>query len=83
MKIVTKAQSKNTILQFVNQKFCNGALEKRKLITVNKTKLGFQPDNTPYVSENLVTFNQHLAWQCREPKRAKLIHSCVGVQRML
>ena len=66
-----KANPKNTIVQFVNQKFCNDALEKKKkLMSLNKTELGFKPDVALYISENLTTFNQRLAWQCREPKRA-------------
>ena len=45
-------------------------------MSVNKTELGFKPDVTVYISENLIPFNQRLAWQCREVKRARLIHSC-------
>ena len=37
--------------------------------------MGFKPDVALYTSENLTPFNQHLAWQCRKLKRAKLIHS--------
>ena len=43
---------------------------------LNKTELGFKPDVALYISENLTPLNQHLAWQCRELKRARLIHSC-------
>ena len=39
-------------------------------------ELGFKPDVALYISENLTPFNQRLAWQCRELKRARLIHSC-------
>ena len=28
-----------------------------------------------YMSENLTPYNQHLAWKCRELKRAGVIHS--------
>ena len=73
-----KANPKNTIVRFVNRKFCNIALEKKKqLMSLNKTELGFKPDVALYISENLTPFNQHLAWQCRELKRARLIHSFV------
>ena len=65
------------IVWFVNRKFCNDALEKNKqLMSLNKTELGFKPDVALYISENLTPFNQRLAWQCRELKRARLIHSC-------
>ena len=39
-------------------------------------ELGFKPDFALYISKNLTLFNLHLAWQCRELKRTKLIHSC-------
>ena len=72
-----KANPKNTIVRFVNRKFCNIALEKKKqLMSLNKTELGFKPDVALYISENLTPLNQRLAWQCRELKRARLIHSC-------
>ena len=46
-------------------------------MSLNKTEVGFKPDIALYISENLLTpFNQCLAWQCRELKRARLIHSC-------
>ena len=45
-------------------------------MSVNKIELGFKPDVALYISENLTPFNQHLAWQCRECQRVKLIHSC-------
>ena len=38
-------------------------------------RLGFKPDVALYISENLTPFNKRLPWQCRELKRAKLIHS--------
>ena len=61
-----KANPKNTIVRFVNRKFCNDALEKNKqLMSLNKTEMGFKPDISLYISENLTPFNQRLAWQCR------------------
>ena len=73
-----KANPKNTIVRFVNRKFCNIALEKKKqLMSLNKTELGLnQMLPGLYISENLTPLNQRLAWQCRELKRAILIHSC-------
>ena len=38
-------------------------------------KLGFQSDARISVSENLTSYNQYLAWKCRELKRAGKI-SC-------
>ena len=43
-------------------------------MSVNKTELSFKPDVSLYISENLTTFNQRLAWKRRELKRARLIH---------
>ena len=71
-----KANPKNTIVRFVNRKFCNDALEKKKQLSLNKTELGFKPDVALYISENLTPFNQRLPWQCRELKRGRLIHGC-------
>ena len=45
-------------------------------MSLNKTELGFKPDVALYISENLTPLNQRLAWQSRELKRARLIHSC-------
>lgn len=36
----------------------------------------FMPDVALYISENLTPFNQHLTAQCRELRRANLIHNC-------
>ena len=44
-------------------------------MSLNKTELDFKPDVALYISENLTPFNQRLAWQCRELKRARLTHS--------
>ena len=64
----------STILRFVNRKFCNVILEKKKLLkNIDKSKLSFANDTKIYVSENLTPYNQHLAWKCRELKRAKKI----------
>ena len=51
-------------------------MEKNKNITsLNKSKFGFKPYVALYISENLTPFNQYLAGQCRDLKRARLIHS--------
>ena len=57
-----KAYPKNTIVQLVNQKFCNKALGKKKLMSLSKTELGFKLDVGFYINETLTPFNQHLAW---------------------
>ena len=76
----------STILQFVNRKFCNVILEKKKLLkNIDKSKLSFANDTKIYVSENLTPYNQRLAWKCRELKRAKKIHkvwSMKGVSKL-
>ena len=79
-----KANPKNTIVQFANRKFCNDAWEKKKkLMSLHKTELDFKPDVALYISENLTPFNQCLAGQCRELKRARLIHSCWSLKSVV
>ena len=60
---------KTTIVRFLEKKLSLN----RKLYN---EKLGFQSDARIFVSENLTPYNQHLAWKCRELKRASKIHSC-------
>ena len=68
--------SKNTIVCFVNRKHCNAILSKKfETSKIDKSKLGFESNVKLYVSENLTPYNQHLAWKCRELKRAGIIHS--------
>ena len=45
----------NTIVRFVNRKFCNVILEKKIELhkNIEKSKLGFSNDTKIYVSENL------------------------------
>ena len=67
---------KNTIVRFVNRKFCYQALDKKMdLHKLDSRRLGFNPVKTLYFSENLTPTNQLLAWKCRELKRASKIHS--------
>ena len=68
--------SENTIARFVNRKHCNAILSKKfETSKIDKSKLGFESNVKLYVSENLIPYNQHLAWKCRELKRAGVIHS--------
>ena len=46
-------------------------------------KLGFQSDSRIFVSENLIPYNQHLAWKCRELKEAGKIHSCWSAKEVV
>ena len=65
------ANPKNTIVRFVNRKFCYQALDKKMdLHKLDSRRLGFNPVKTLYFSENLTPTNQLLAWKCRELKRA-------------
>ena len=57
---------KNTIVRFINQKFCYQSLDKKKdLHKLDNRRLGFNPVKT-YFSENLAPTHQLLAWKCRE-----------------
>ena len=68
--------SKSNIVQFVNRKDCCAILSKIcETSKIDKSKLGFDSNVKLYVSENLTPHNQHLAWKCRELKRAGVIHS--------
>ena len=70
------ANPKNTIVRFVNWKFCYQALDKKiDLHKLDTRRLGLNPVKTSYFSENLTPTNQLLAWKCRELKRASMIHS--------
>ena len=67
---------KNTIVRFVNQKFCKKALEaKLDLQKINNAESHFDTSSVLYFSENQTPYNQYLAWKCRELKRANLIRS--------
>ena len=66
---------KNTIVCFVNHKFCKKALEaKFYLQKINNAELHFGTSSILYFSENLTPYNHYLAWKCRELKRANLMH---------
>ena len=48
-----EANSKTTIIRFLNRKFCNDALEKKKkLMYLNKTELGFKSGVALYINES-------------------------------
>ena len=67
---------KNTIVRFVNPKFCYQALDKKMdLHKLDSRRLGFNPVKTLYFSETLTSTNELLAWKCRELKSAFMIHS--------
>ena len=69
---------KMTIVGFVNRKNCKAILEKKLSLNrkLENAKLGFQSDARIFVSGNLTSYNQHLAWKCRELKQAGKIHNC-------
>ena len=69
---------KNNIVRFVNRRICKKALENKKDLNnkLDNAKLGFQSAVKIFLSENLTPCNQHLAWMCKELKRARKIHSC-------
>ena len=68
--------SKSTIVQIVNRKHCYAILNNKfETSKIYRSRLGFESNVKLYVSENLTPYNQHLAWQCRELKRAGVIHS--------
>ena len=74
------ANPKNTIVRFVNRKFCYKALDKKMdLHKLDRRTLGFNPVKTLYFRENLTPTNQLLAWKFRELKRASMIHTVHGV----
>ena len=74
---IGKANPQNTIIRFINRKFCFDALEKKaNLKNVNNQDLGFETNTKLFFSENLTPLNQKLTWMCRELKRAGKIHSC-------
>ena len=67
--------------------FCKDALDLEKKFDVNKcidnSKLGFNVENRLFVCKNLVPYNQHLAWMCRELKKAKKIYNCWTSKRTI
>ena len=50
---------------------------------IDKPKLSFGNDTKIYVNENLTPYNQHLAWKCRELKRAKKIHKVCSMKGII
>ena len=69
------ANPKNTIIRFLNCKFCYQALDKKmELPKLGSKRLGFNPVKTLSFSEKLTPTNQLLAWKCRELKRASMIY---------
>ena len=72
-----KKQKANTV-HFVNRKNHKAVLQKELTLygKLDNEKLGFQSDARIFVSENLTSYNQHLAWKYRELKRTGKIRSC-------
>ena len=61
-----KANPQNTIVRFVNRKFCYEALEKKTdPKNVNNSDLGFESSAKLFICENLTPLNQQLTWMCR------------------
>ena len=75
----------NTIVRFVNQKFCKDVLEKKFDVNkrIDNSKFGFNVENKLFVCKNLTPYNQHLAWMCRELKRRKKIYNSWASQRII
>ena len=70
------ANPKNTIVRFVNWKFCDQVLDKKiDFHKLESKRFGFNPVKTLYFSENLIPLNQWLASKCRELKRSAMICS--------
>ena len=70
------ANSKNTIVRFVNRKFRYQALDtKIDLHKLDSRRLGFNPVKILYFSKKLTPTNQLLTWKCRYLKGASMIHS--------
>ena len=68
--------SESTIFWFVNRKHCYAILNKKfETSKIDRSKLGFESNVKLYMSENLTPYKHHLAWKCREMKRAGVIHS--------
>ena len=69
---------KTTIVYFVNKNNFKAVPEKKLSVNrkLDNEKLGFQSDTRTFFSEHLTPYNQHLAWKCRESKRAGKIRSC-------
>ena len=67
---------KNTIVPFVNCKFCKKSTEVKFILRkINNAELHFDTSSVLYFSENLTPYNQYLALKCKELKRANSIHS--------
>ena len=70
------AESKKTIVCFINRKYCKKALLKRKIFaTINTvTKYNFSCNNQIFVNESLTKTNQSLAFSSRKLMQSGLIH---------
>ena len=81
---IGKTNPQNTIIRFINRKFCFDALEKKaNLKNVNNQDLGFETNTKLFLSEKLTRLNQKLAWMCRELKRAGKIQRCWSLKGVI
>ena len=73
-----KTSSKETIVQFVNRKYCKKALINRKeLVNINsKTKYNLSKNNKIFINRNVTRTNESIAFCSRKLKRNGQIHSC-------
>ena len=76
---------KTSISRFVNRNNSKVVLEKKLSLDrkLGNEKFGFQSDRRIFVSQNLFSGNQHLAWKCKELKQAGKIHSCWSVKGLV
>ena len=64
---------KNTIVRFVNQKFCKKALEaKLDLKKINNAESHFDTGSVLYFNENLTPYNQYLGLEVQGIEKSKL-----------
>ena len=71
----TKSNSKKTIVRLVNRKHCKNALyNRKKLKGFNSSTIGM-PNAKIFINENLTSYNNKLAYHCRQLKRARLVHN--------
>ena len=70
------AKPKKTICRFVNQKNVKKLLYSRKKLKDLNVGLGNARLN---INENLTNYNNKLAYNCRKPKRKKLINKCFTI----
>ena len=68
-----KANSRKTIISFVNREYCKKALLNRK--NLDKC-VRFNPNTKIFVNENLTMIDENIACNCRKLKRGGLLFAC-------